>query len=165
MLGKLSRRDFLGRAAALGVTAAFANTLLAQRRTRRRAAVKGGMLKAGMQSAARATDSLDPAVWASQVPYFFGTPMGREARSDLARRAGSKPALAEEWGASDDAKVWTFKIRKGVEVPRRQGDDRRTTSSRRWSAIRTRSRNPARSASWSGIENDQGQTATKSCSR
>ena len=29
VLGKLSRRDFLGRAAALGVTAAFANTLLA----------------------------------------------------------------------------------------------------------------------------------------
>jgi peptide/nickel transport system substrate-binding protein len=27
--GKLSRRDFLGRAAALGVTAGFANTLLA----------------------------------------------------------------------------------------------------------------------------------------
>ena len=25
------------------------------------------------------------------------------------------PALAEEWDASDDAKVWTFKIRKGVE--------------------------------------------------
>ena len=25
------------------------------------------------------------------------------------------PALAEEWGASDDAKIWTFKIRKGVQ--------------------------------------------------
>ncbi|TGT26450.1 twin-arginine translocation signal domain-containing protein, partial [Mesorhizobium sp. M4B.F.Ca.ET.169.01.1.1] len=45
--GKLSRRDFLGRAAALGVTATFANSLLSSA-VRAAGPVKGGTLKAGM---------------------------------------------------------------------------------------------------------------------
>ena len=46
--GKLSRRDFLGRAAALGVSATLANGLLASA-ARAEGPVKGGLLKAGMQ--------------------------------------------------------------------------------------------------------------------
>ena len=61
-----------------------------------------------------ATDSLDPAAWASQVPYFFGRQWG-EQLVQMSPEGDVKPALAEEWGASDDAKVWTFKIRKGVQ--------------------------------------------------
>ena len=117
--GRLSRRDFLGRAAALGVSTALATTLAG--RALAETPVKGGVLRAGMQGG-DATDSLDPAAWASQVPYFFG----RSGASSWCRcrpTARSKPALAEEWGASDDAKTWTFKIRKGVAVPQRQGDD------------------------------------------
>ncbi len=45
--GKLSRRDFLGRAAALGVTATFANSLLAGA-AKAAGPVKGGLLKAGV---------------------------------------------------------------------------------------------------------------------
>jgi len=112
VVGKMSRRDFLGRAAALGVTATFANSLLGT------AALgagpqKGGSLKAGMQGGS-ATDSLDPATWSSQVPYFFGRQWS-EQLVQLSADGEVKPALAEEWGASDDAKVWTFKIRKGVQ--------------------------------------------------
>ena len=57
--GRLSRRDFLGRAAALGITALGANTLLAGAATAQ-APAKGGILRAGMVGGA-ATDSLDPA--------------------------------------------------------------------------------------------------------
>ena len=46
--GKLSRRDFLGRAAALGVTATFANSLLSSA-ARAAGPVKGGILKAGLR--------------------------------------------------------------------------------------------------------------------
>ncbi|MBL0373621.1 ABC transporter substrate-binding protein [Rhizobium sp. KVB221] len=110
--GKLSRRDFLGRAAALGASTVFANGLLATA-VRAEGPVKGGILKAGMQGGS-ATDSLDPATWQSQVPYGFG----RQWAEQLVQVDGNgvaQPALAEEWGASKDAKVWTFKIRKGVQ--------------------------------------------------
>lgn len=110
--GKLSRRDFLGRAAALGVTAPFANMLLSSA-ARAEGPVKGGTLKAGMQGAA-STDTLDPALAASQVPFTFNRQWG-EQLVQLTPTGEVAPCLAEEWGSSDDAKVWTFKIRKGVQ--------------------------------------------------
>jgi peptide/nickel transport system substrate-binding protein len=109
---KLGRRDFLGRAAALGVSAAFANGLLTSA-ARAEGPVKGGLLRAGMQGGS-ATDSLDPATWQSQVPYFFGRQWA-EQLVQIDAKGELQPALAEEWGASADAKVWTFKIRKGVQ--------------------------------------------------
>ena len=57
-LGRASRRDFLGRAAAVGLTASAANALLtnaAQAAGPRR----GGMLRIGLQGGS-ASDSLDP---------------------------------------------------------------------------------------------------------
>ena len=110
--GMLSRRDFLGRAAALGVSAAFANGLLASA-VRAEGPVKGGTLRAGVQGGS-ATDSLDPAAIQSQVPFFFCRQWG-EQLVQLDGNGELQPALAEEWGASKDAKVWTFKIRKGVQ--------------------------------------------------
>jgi peptide/nickel transport system substrate-binding protein len=110
--GKLSRREFLGRAAALGASAAFANSLIASA-VQAAGPVKGGILKAGMQGGS-ATDSLDPATWQSQVPYFFGRQWA-EQLVQIDAKGELQPALAEEWGASKDAKVWTFKIRKGVQ--------------------------------------------------
>ena len=110
--GKLSRRDFLGRAAALGVSATFANGLLSTA-ARAEGPVKGGTMKAGMQGGS-STDSLDPATWQSQVPYFFGRQWG-EQLVQIDASGELQPALAEEWGASKDAKIWTFKIRKGVQ--------------------------------------------------
>lgn len=109
--GKLNRRDFLGRAAALGVTATFANGLLAGA-AKAAGPVKGGILKAGMQGG-ESTNSLDPASWASQVPYLFGRAWAEQLVEPLPDGT-LEPKLAEEFDASDDAKVWTFKIRKGV---------------------------------------------------
>ena len=76
-LGRGSRRDFLGRAAALGLSAAAANALLA---TAAQAAGprKGGTLKIGLQGGA-ATDSLDPALAAKSVQHALQLQARRQA--------------------------------------------------------------------------------------
>lgn len=110
--GRMSRRDFLGRAAALGVTATFANTLLTSA-VRAAGPVRGGMLKAGLVGG-ESTNSLDPATFASQVPYSFGRSWG-ELLVELSEDGTLENRIAEEFGSSPDAKTWTFKIRKDVE--------------------------------------------------
>ncbi|ESY85949.1 peptide ABC transporter substrate-binding protein [Mesorhizobium sp. LNHC220B00] len=109
--GKLSRRAFLGRATALGVGAAFANNLLATA-AMAEGPLRGGLLKLGMQGGA-ATDNLDPALFRT-VSMNFGRQWA-EQLMQIDPKGKLQPALAEEWGASKDAKVWTFKIRKGVQ--------------------------------------------------
>ncbi|MEO4000533.1 ABC transporter substrate-binding protein [Mesorhizobium sp. CAU 1732] len=110
--GRLSRRDFLGRAAALGVTATMANSFLSSA-ARAQGAVKGGILRAGMLGG-EATNSLDPASFLSQVPGLFGKAWG-EYLVRQNRDGSLENRLAEEIGASDDAKTWTMKARQGVE--------------------------------------------------
>jgi peptide/nickel transport system substrate-binding protein len=110
--GKLSRRDFLGRAAALGVTATFANSLLSSA-ARAAGPVKGGILKAGMVGG-ESTNVLDPALDLTQVPFAFGKMWG-EMIVELSPEGKLENRIAEEIGASDDAKTWTVKIRDGIE--------------------------------------------------
>ncbi|MER8543162.1 ABC transporter substrate-binding protein [Mesorhizobium sp. M1334] len=109
---KLSRREFLGRAAVLGVSAAFANNLLATA-AMAEGPVKGGMLKAGLQGGT-ATDSLDPATMTNAYQFIASRQWG-ETIVELDADRKVQPGLAEEWGPSKDAKTWTFKIRKGVQ--------------------------------------------------
>ncbi|PBB41250.1 peptide ABC transporter substrate-binding protein [Mesorhizobium sp. WSM3866] len=109
--GRLSRREFLGRAAALGASATFANSLLATA-TKAQTPKRGGVLKAG-QSGGAATDSIDPALFSS-VPASFGKCWG-EFLVALTAGGGLENRLAEEIGSSKDVKVWTFKIRRDVE--------------------------------------------------
>ena len=111
-LGKLSRRDFLGRASALGVSAAFANTLLTGA-VRAAGPVKGGTLKAGLVGG-ESTNSLDPALFMTQVPFAFGKMWG-EMIVELSPEGALEYRIAEEIGSSPDAKTWTLKIRDGVE--------------------------------------------------
>ncbi|TIR02610.1 MAG: ABC transporter substrate-binding protein, partial [Mesorhizobium sp.] len=109
--GRLSRRDFLSRATVLGVSATFANSLLANA-VRAQGPVRGGILKGGAGGGG-STDSLDPAS-ASELVSLFGYCWG-EYLVALAPDGGLENRLAEEIGSSKDAKVWTFKIRKDVE--------------------------------------------------
>ncbi|TGT63125.1 peptide ABC transporter substrate-binding protein, partial [bacterium M00.F.Ca.ET.159.01.1.1] len=74
--------------------------------------VKGGILKAAM-AGGESTNSLDPGTWLSQVPYTFGRCWG-EQLLDVSPTGEIEYRLATEYDASDDAKKWTFKIRKGV---------------------------------------------------
>lgn len=111
-MGRSSRRDFLGRAAALGVSAAAANSLLSQAALAA-GPVRGGTLKIGLQGGA-STDTPDPATYASSVGFCVGRSWGEELVRVNAKGA-LEPRLATEWSSSPDAKVWTFKIRKGVQ--------------------------------------------------
>ncbi|MFU0506995.1 ABC transporter substrate-binding protein [Pseudaminobacter sp. NGMCC 1.201702] len=110
--GKLSRRDFLGRAAALGVTATFANSLLTSA-ARAQAPQKGGALKMGLVGG-ESTNSLDPATFLTQVPQNFGSTWGELMVIQSPEDGTAQPVLAESWEASDNADEWRFKIRKGV---------------------------------------------------
>ncbi|MER8504894.1 ABC transporter substrate-binding protein [Mesorhizobium sp. M0195] len=109
--GRLSRREFLGRATALGVSAAFTNSLLAGA-AMSQTPKRGGILRAGLAGGA-ATDSLDPAK-AIEVMSFFVKCWG-EYLVALKADGALENRLAEEIGSSKDAKVWTFKMRQGVE--------------------------------------------------
>lgn len=110
--GKLSRRNFLGRAAALGVAAPMANMLLTNAGYAQEP-VKGGTLKAGMQGG-ESTNSLDPATFLSQVPFLFGKCWG-DTLVDFAPDGSVEYHLAEAIESAPDAKTWTMKIRKDVE--------------------------------------------------
>ena len=109
--GRLDRRSFLGRAGALGLTAAGANTLLSSA-VMAQGAVKGGTIRVGVQGGS-STDSLDPATAANgtavQIIRLWG-----ETLVELAEDGSLEPKVASEWGASADAKTWTFKIRDGI---------------------------------------------------
>ena len=110
--GRISRREFMGRAAALGVTAATASMLLASA-ARAEGPVKGGTLKAGM-AGGESTNSLDPALAASEVPFMVNMTWG-EMLVDVNAKGEIDYRIAEEVSSNADATEWKFKIRAGVE--------------------------------------------------
>ncbi|AWB49739.1 peptide ABC transporter substrate-binding protein [Gemmobacter aquarius] len=110
--GLMSRREFMGRATALGVSAVMANALLASA-ARAEGPVKGGVLRAGM-AGGESTNSLDPALAASEVPFMVNMTWG-EMLVDVTAKGELDMRLAEEVSSNADATEWKFKIRKGVE--------------------------------------------------
>jgi peptide/nickel transport system substrate-binding protein len=110
--GLMSRREFVGRAGALGVSAAMAGTMLATA-ARAEEPVKGGVMRAGVQGG-QSTDSLDPALAASDVPFMINMTWG-EALVDVAPGGEIDMRVAEEVSSNADATEWKFKIRQGVE--------------------------------------------------
>ena len=110
--GRISRRNFLGRAAALGMTLPVASKLLTST-VLAQGPQKGGDLVVGLVGG-ESTNSLDPGSWLSQVPQVFGKTWGETLVYAGPEDASPQPMLAESWGASDDVKQWSFKIRKGV---------------------------------------------------
>ena len=110
--GLISRRDFVGRAGALGVSAAMAGTLLTTA-AKAEEPKKGGVLRAGLGGGA-STDSLDPALAASQVPYMANALWG-EQLVELNVKGELVMRIAEEVSSNPEATEWKFKIRKGVK--------------------------------------------------
>lgn len=110
-MGRISRREFLGRAAAVGVTAAAANTMLAEA-VRAAGPQRGGTIRMGLQGGST-TDSLDPALATNQVALMVIRLWG-EPLVELTDDGGIKGMVAESYEASDDASVWRFKIRNGI---------------------------------------------------
>ncbi|MCI5095445.1 MAG: ABC transporter substrate-binding protein [Rhodobacteraceae bacterium] len=110
--GKMTRREFMGKAAALGVSAAVAGTMFADA-AKAASPVKGGTLRMGVQGG-ESTNSQDPALWASDVPIAGGRQWG-ETLVEVGPDGSLEGLVAESWEGSADAKTWRFKIRKGIE--------------------------------------------------
>ncbi|WP_077034621.1 ABC transporter substrate-binding protein [Pelomonas sp. KK5] len=107
-----SRRDILGMLLAGGMQATLAGglagaALSAHAQTPRR----GGRIRVAGGTAA-ITDTLDPAKMSNQTDYSRGT-MLYNGLTTLDGNLAPQPALAEEF-TTKDAKVWVFKLRKGV---------------------------------------------------
>ena len=111
--GRITRREFMGRALALGATTAMA-TSLADTAARAATPNKGGTFRMGLTGAGSG-DSMDPAQILDS--YMINVSFGqlRNCLTEIDQNNQLVGELAESWEASDDASVWTFKIRDGVE--------------------------------------------------
>jgi len=112
-MGRMSRREFMGRAAAFGITLAAAGTLF-DTAARAEAPKRGGHLKLGIEGGG-ATDVLDPAKTVSPFMIAAGRCWGDVLVETDPYTGAAVPSLAESWEVSSDALTWTFKIRKGVK--------------------------------------------------
>ena len=110
--GKITRREFIGRMSALGLTAAISPALLvikAEAVTPK----KGGRFRQGL-AAGSTSDSLDPATMPDDGVYNLSWQI-RNNLVEIDYKGNAIPELAESWEPSADASRWTFKLRKGVE--------------------------------------------------
>ncbi|HWK44557.1 MAG TPA: ABC transporter substrate-binding protein [Stellaceae bacterium] len=110
--GRLSRRDFMGRAAALGVGAALLSSMVPDLAMAADAPRKGGVLRLGMGGGST-TDSLDPRTYDESVALACGFALFNTL---IENGPDNKPipSLAESWEAKPGAAEWIFTLRKGV---------------------------------------------------
>jgi len=111
VLGRMDRRAFLGRAAALGASTALATGLMGQA-AMAAGPVKGGTLRIAM-SGGQSTDSLDPALAANEATFMVLKHFG-DTLVEVAVDGSLDMRLATAVIGSADAKTWTFTIRQGV---------------------------------------------------
>ena len=110
--GAIDRRQFLGRAAAMGVAAGF-SPLLSAKSVLAATPVRGGEMILGSRHGST-SDSLDPGLLTNGLQWTLAFARGATL-SEIAADGAAVPSLASEWEASPDARIWTFKLRDGVE--------------------------------------------------
>jgi peptide/nickel transport system substrate-binding protein len=107
LLSSTSRRGFMAGAGALGLAAAVSPTS-----TMAATPKKGGHFRLGLGHGST-TDSLDPATFENLYMQVVGATL-RNGLTEVDQNGNLVPELAESFNASPDAKVWSFKLRKGV---------------------------------------------------
>ncbi len=110
--GKISRREFMGRALALGATFAMATSIASTAAIAE--PVKGGRLRVGLTGGATG-DTLDPAQILDTYMTMVSFGQLRNCLTEIAPDGSLIGELAESWEDTDDDVIWTFKIRQGVE--------------------------------------------------
>ncbi len=109
---KISRRQFIAQVSALGFAAALSPMFLAGT-AQASVPKKGGRLIIGITGGST-TDSMDPGTLTSNMNQNLNWQI-RNNLVEIDHDFNAIPELAESWGSTPDAKVWTFKLRKGVE--------------------------------------------------
>lgn len=110
--GKVSRRNFISGAIALGVSMTAASAFVG--RAEAATPKKGGRLRTGLTGAA-VSDVLDPGQALDNYMNAVTFGLLRNNLSEIGADGNIRGELAESWETSADAKTWTFKLRKGVE--------------------------------------------------
>ena len=122
--GGMSRREFMGRAMAAGLTLAAADALFTSTATAAETPKKGGHLKMGLEGGAT-TDSKDPAKNLSQVTFASSRCWG-----EMLVEVGPVYQPSAAWacrilGTVERRRHLDLQDPQGREVPRRQGTDGR----------------------------------------
>jgi peptide/nickel transport system substrate-binding protein len=112
LTGKITRREFIARASALGTVAALSPAFLAQSVTAS-TPKKGGRFRLGMAGGS-ISDSLEPGMLLDHVAFVLQWQI-KNNLVEVDHKGNAIPELAESWEPSPDATKWTFKIRKDVE--------------------------------------------------
>ncbi len=110
--GRISRREFMGRAAALGVSTALATTMLSEAGVAQ-TPKRGGSAKFGLAHGAT-SDTGDPAAYpdtATQIPFWGAM---SNSLTEVDAKGNIQPDLAESMEPADKTATWIFKLRKGA---------------------------------------------------
>lgn len=109
---RITRRDFMRRATALGVSTALATGVLS-RAGYAQEPKKGGKLTIGLGHGST-TDSLDPGTYMDQSMGTIGWGASANSLTAVNEMGEAIPDLAESIEPSADAKTWVYRLRKGV---------------------------------------------------
>ena len=112
--GAVSRREFMGRAAALGASSLAISSILASADALAADTPKnGGVLRLGLAGGST-TDSLEPGSWNDSVMIDVGAGV-YSGLVEWAQDGKPVPALAEKLEPKNGAKDWILDLRKGVK--------------------------------------------------
>jgi peptide/nickel transport system substrate-binding protein len=109
--GKLSRREFVEFAVASGLTATVADTMF--NAAARAEPKRGGLMRMALGHGAT-SDSLDPATYPDAFTGTVGWGSLSNSLTEVDWKGDINPDLAESIDVSEDAKVWVFKLRRGL---------------------------------------------------
>ncbi len=113
MSGRLSRREFMGRAAALGIGTSLVGGVLAIPAFAAETPKKGGTLRLGMEGGSP-SDSLDPRTYADSVMIAASlTCMNCLVEFDA--EGNPTGELFESWEVKPGAAEWVFNVRQGIK--------------------------------------------------
>ena len=110
--GRMSRREFLGRSTALGMSLGVGTGLFTQAQAATPS--KGGHMRLAMGHGAT-SDTLNPATLTNGLQWVVAYGVANTL-TELDAKGDLVGSLATEWSSSPDATVWTFTLRDDVGV-------------------------------------------------
>jgi peptide/nickel transport system substrate-binding protein len=112
LTGRMTRRDFISRAAALGIGTSLATGILAKAGYAE-TPKKGGTLRLGMEGGSP-SDSLDPRTYADSV-MIAASLSCMNCLIEFDSKGNPTGELFESWEVKPGAAEWVFNVRKGIK--------------------------------------------------